>query len=126
MSSTRKTSRHLRLAKKLPIGEGVAVTPAADAVGDGARAVAAAEAAAGPGAVAVCARSEGLPGQYVQDGRAMCGRANHRARSGIASTGLRNPLLLSAFSQSQRLQSIGKSRIGVFRLEGSESVVDLC
>ena len=63
MSSTRKTPRHLSSAKKLPIGEGAAATPAVDAAGDAVRGVAAAEAAAGAGAVAAGARSEGFPDQ---------------------------------------------------------------
>jgi hypothetical protein len=68
MSSTKRIPQRLRLAKELPIGEGAAATPAADAVGDAARAVAAAEAAAGAGAVAVGARSERFLGEDVEDG----------------------------------------------------------
>ena len=68
MSSTKRTPQRLWLAKKLPIGEGAAATPVADAVGDAARAVADAEAVAGAGAVAVGARSNRFLGQNVEDG----------------------------------------------------------
>jgi hypothetical protein len=65
MSSTRKTPRHLRSARKLPGVAGAAVAAvdaaAADVVGDAAGAVAAAEAAARPGDVAAGARSAHRP-----------------------------------------------------------------
>jgi hypothetical protein len=65
--------------KKLPIGGGAAAVAAgaagADVVGDAVRAVAA-EAAAGPGAVAVGASSERFLGQGAKDGRVVRPRGN--------------------------------------------------
>ena len=82
------------MAKKSPIGEGAAAAAAdagpADVVGDAAGAVAAAEAAAGPGAVAVGARSELFLGKV--SGRLKCGRANKRGALGNCVNRIAQPL----------------------------------
>ena len=81
MSSTMKTPRHLKLGKKLPIGEGAAAgaadAAAADVVGGAARVVPAAEAAAPVGAVAAGAKRFQAEGSLELIGRL---RSARRAR----------------------------------------------
>ena len=86
-SSTRNTPQRLRSVNKLPIGGGAAAAAAgvarADVAGDAVRAVAAAEAAAGPGAVAVGARLGGLPRPNLPEGINLCTVRKPSRRAGF-------------------------------------------